>query len=52
MGAGLGGMGYSCRSYKKTIPNYKFIKEVDSKPEFLRIKNFTRCNISKYPYGS
>jgi hypothetical protein len=23
---GLGGMGYSHRSYKKTIPNYKFIK--------------------------
>jgi hypothetical protein len=22
----LGGMGYSRRSYKKTIPNYKFIK--------------------------
>jgi hypothetical protein len=25
-GAGLVGMGYSHRSYKKTIPNYKFIK--------------------------
>jgi hypothetical protein len=23
--AGLIGMGYSCRLYKKTIPNYKFI---------------------------
>jgi hypothetical protein len=23
--AGLGGMGYSCRLYKKTIPNCKFI---------------------------
>jgi hypothetical protein len=24
IGGGLGGMGYSHRSYKKTIPNYKF----------------------------
>jgi len=23
---GLGGMGYSHRSYKKTIPNYRFIR--------------------------
>jgi hypothetical protein len=28
IGAGLGGMGYSHRSYKKTIPNYKLL-EVD-----------------------
>jgi hypothetical protein len=26
IGAGLGGMAYSCRLYKKTIPNCKFIK--------------------------
>jgi hypothetical protein len=26
IGAGLGGMGYSHRSHKKTIPNYKFIR--------------------------
>ncbi len=26
IGVGLGGMGYSCRSYKKTILNCKFIK--------------------------
>jgi len=24
--AGLGGMGYSRKSYKKIIPNYKFIR--------------------------
>ncbi len=24
--ASLGGMGYNCRLYKKTIPNYKFIR--------------------------
>jgi len=29
---GLGGMGYSCKLYKKTIPNCKL--EVDSKPDF------------------
>jgi hypothetical protein len=26
IGASLGGMGYNGRSYKKIIPNYKFIK--------------------------
>jgi len=26
IGDGLGGMGYSCRSYEKTIPNCKFIR--------------------------
>jgi len=26
IGAGLGGMGYSCRLYKKTIPSCKFIR--------------------------
>ncbi len=26
IGVGLGGMGHSCRSYKKTIPNFKFIR--------------------------
>jgi hypothetical protein len=26
IGAGLGGMGYTCRSHIKTIPNCKFIR--------------------------
>jgi hypothetical protein len=26
IGGGLSGMSYSCRSYRKTIPNYKFIR--------------------------
>jgi hypothetical protein len=26
IGDGLGGMGCSCKLYKKTIPNYKFIR--------------------------
>jgi hypothetical protein len=51
IGVGLARMGYSCRLYKKTIPNCKFIK-VDFKLEFLKNKHFTTCNVSKCPYGS
>jgi hypothetical protein len=47
--AGLGGMDYSHRSYKKIISN---LLKVDSKPKFLKNKNFTSFNVSKCPYGS
>jgi hypothetical protein len=47
---GLGGMGYSCKLYKKIIPNFKFIKSWFQ----IRIINFffSSCNVSKCPYGS
>jgi len=47
---GLGGMGYSCRSYKKTIPNYKFIRGQFQTLNFKK-KHFTSCNVSKCSYG-
>ncbi len=43
---GLGGMGYSCRSYKKTIPNCKFIRG-QFQIGIFRNKHFTSCNVSK-----
>jgi hypothetical protein len=48
IGACLGGMGYSCRLYKKTIPNCKFIRGQ------FQIGNFklTSCNVSKCLYES
>jgi hypothetical protein len=35
MGATLGGMGYSCGSYKKTIPKLQILVEADSNLEFF-----------------
>ncbi len=43
--AGLGGMGYSCRSYKKIVPTTNLL-EVDSKPKSFKNKHFTSCNVS------
>ncbi len=39
-------MGYSRRSYKKTIQNYKFIKG-RFQIEILMNEHFTSCNVSK-----
>jgi len=49
IGVGLGGIGYNCRLYENTIPNFKL--EVDSKPKILKNKHFMSCNVSKCPYG-
>jgi hypothetical protein len=51
IGAGLGGMGYSRRSYKKQFQTTNLL-EVDSKLEFKIKKYFTNYNISKCPYES
>jgi hypothetical protein len=51
IGAGLGGMGYSRRSYKKQFQTTNLL-EVDSKLEFKIKKHFTNYNISKCPYES
>ncbi len=42
IGVGLGGMGYSRRSYKKTIPNYKFIRGQ------FQIKYFNKYKFYKF----
>jgi hypothetical protein len=52
IGVGLGGMGYNDRLYKKTIPNYKFIRGSFQTKFLLKKKHFTSCNVSKCPYGS
>jgi len=51
IGAGLGGMGYSRRLYKRQFQTANLL-EVDFKPEFLKNRQFTSCNILKCPYGS
>jgi hypothetical protein len=50
--AGLDGMVYSRRLYKKTIPNCKFIRGQFQIEFFKKFKHFTSCNVSKCPYGS
>jgi hypothetical protein len=46
--ASVSGMGYSCMSYKKIIPNYKFIRGWFW-IRILKNKHFTSCNVSKCP---
>jgi len=49
--ASLGGMGYSHRSYKKSIPNCKFIRGW-FQTIIIKKNHFTSCNASKCPYWS
>ncbi len=49
IGVGLGGMGYSHRSYKKIILNCKFITS-RFQTKIFKNKYITNCNVSKYPY--
>jgi len=45
---GLGGMGYSCRLYKKTISNCKFIRSWFQTGIFKKKKHFTSSNFSNF----
>jgi hypothetical protein len=47
----LGKMDYSHWLYKKTIPNYKFIRG-QLQIGILKNKHFTSCIVFKCPYGS
>jgi hypothetical protein len=42
IGVDLGGMGHSCRSYKKTIPNFKFIRGRFQTEIYLYKKNLKK----------
>jgi hypothetical protein len=51
IGASIGGLGYNHRSYKKTIPKWKFIKGQFQTGIFKK-SFFTSFSVSKCPYGS
>jgi len=44
IGLGLGGMGYSRMSYKKIIPNCKFIRN-QFQTRIFKNKHFASCNV-------